>query len=466
MLTGRYPTRRGVAPSYTEYPDNLFTMLAGSYNMRAFETVTQLCPPRVCTATTRDRGGTGWRALARDLAGVWARIVSPRRSDENPAAQFSEDTVRERQQAAGDATPKKPGPTFRFDQLKANQPARFADFLEQLDAGDQPTLSFLHLLLPHQPWKYLPSGARYSYPLINFGYDRKAGWTRQAPPVLLAQQRHLLQLAYTDRLVGEVVRRLKTQGLYDKALVVMTADHGISFTQGRAQRTLQDGNAHELMWVPLFVKAPRQRSGAVSDRNWEQVDLLPTIADTLKVKVPWRVDGVSAAAPERSRREKWFFNRPGRRLEVDGPRNQALALRGVTDRIARPQDGEDGLFEVGRFADLVGRRPEAVGLAGNSGLVARLNEPDNLQAVDPGTVPALVSGALTGRQPGAPVPLAVAVNGTIGAVGLTFAQGDAPQTFATMVDDSLFEPGANSVRPYLVERTRAGSRLHPVTLAA
>ena len=119
MLTGRYPTRRGVAPSYTEYPDNLFTMLAGSYNVRAFETVTQLCPPRVCTATTGDR------------AGVWARIVSPRRSDENPAAQFSEDTVRERQQAAG-ATPKKPGPTFRFDQLKANQPARFADFLEQL----------------------------------------------------------------------------------------------------------------------------------------------------------------------------------------------------------------------------------------------------------------------------------------------------------------------------------------------
>jgi hypothetical protein len=465
MLTGRYPTRRGVAPSYTEYPDNLFTMLAGSYNVRAFETVTQLCPPRVCTATTGDRGGTGWRALARDLAGVWARIVSPRRSDENPAAQFSEDTVRERQQAAG-ATPKKPGPTFRFDQLKANQPARFADFLEQLGAGDQPTLSFLHLLLPHQPWKYLPSGARYTYPPINFGYDRKAGWTKQAPPALLAQQRHLLQLAYTDRLVGEVVRRLKAQGLYDKALVVMTADHGISFTPGRAQRTLQDGNAHELMWVPLFIKAPRQRSGAVSDRNWEQVDLLPTIADTLKVKVPWRVDGVSAMAPERSRREKWFFNRPGRRLEVDGPRNQALALRGVTDRIARPQDGEDGLFEVGRFADLVGRRPEAVGLAGSSGLVARLNDPESLQAVDPATVPALISGALTGRQPGAPVPLAVAVNGTIGAVGVTFAQGDAPQTFATMVDDSLFEPGTNSVRLYLVERTPAGPRLHPVTLAA
>jgi hypothetical protein len=467
MLTGRYPSRSAVAPSYTEYPDNLFTLVSGSYDVRSFETVTQLCPPRLCTAPAGARGQTGWRALARDLAGVWAKIVSPRRSDENPTAQFSEATAGDRGQAAG-AKPKKPGPTFRFDQLKANQPARFADFLDQLRPSDRPTLHFLHILLPHQPWKYLPSGVQYSYPPINFGYDRKVGWTNQAPPVQLGQQRHLLQLAYTDRLVGEVVQRLKAQGLYDKALVVMTADHGISFTPGQAQRTLQERNAHELMWVPLFIKTPNQRSAKVDDRNWEQVDLLPTIADILKVKVPWRMDGVSAMTTERSRRVKFFFNKPGQRLEVDGPQNQALALRGVTDRVARPEDGTAGLFEVGPFADLVGRRPEAVGLAGTSGLAARLNDPENLQDVDPGggTLPALISGALTGPAPDAPVALAVAVNGTIGAVGLTFTQGDTPQTFATVVPDSLFQPGANRVRLYQVERTGAGPRLHPLAVAA
>ena len=116
-----------------------------------------------------------------------------------------------------------------------------------------------------------------------------------------------------------VVQRLKSQGLYDKALVILIADHGISFTPGKAPRTLQDGNAHELMWVPLFVKTPQQRTGAVSDRSIEQVDLLPTIADVLKIKVPWRVDGVSALAPERSRRTKSFFNKPNRVLSVDGP---------------------------------------------------------------------------------------------------------------------------------------------------
>ena len=467
MLTGRYPDR-SVAPSYTEYPDNLFTMLAGSYRVQAWETVTQLCPPSVCTASGGAQAGTGWPALAVDSAKVWEQIVSPRHSDdENPADQFSEATVGERQRAGGQQT-KKPGPTFRFDQLKVNQPARFADFLDQLRPSDQPTLRLLHVLLPHQPWKYLPSGRQYPYPPINFGYDRKLGWTTQPAPVQLARQRHLLQLAYTDRLVGEIVQRLKSQGLYDESLVLFTADHGISFTPGKAARTLQKGNAHELMWVPLLIKTPRQRSRAVSDRNVEQVDLLPSIADVLKVKVPWRVDGVSIFGPERDRRTKLFFNQPGRPLTVDGPSNQAVALRGVTDRFARPQDGVDGLFEVGPFSGLIGRQARAVGVAQGSALVARLNDPENLQKVDPegGTVPALISGALTRGPPGGgPVQLAVAVNGRVGAVGATFTQGETRQTFAMMVPESLFLPGANEVGLYRVAGTGAAARLHPVTVA-
>src|SRR4029450_7381688 len=184
--------------------------------------------------------------------------------------------------------------------------------------------------------------------------------------------------------VGEVVQRLRSQGLYDKALVILTADHGISFTPGKAPRTLQDGNAHELMWVPLFVKTPQQRSGAVSNRNVEQVALLPTIAAILKVKVPWPMDGRSAmSAPERAGTTKSFFNEPGQKLTVDGPSNLALALRGVTARGGRPEDGADGLFRVGPFADLIGRRPEAVGLAGGSRLVAPAHAPQQRQGAEP-----------------------------------------------------------------------------------
>jgi hypothetical protein len=142
-------------------------------------------------------------------------------------------------------------------------------------------------------------------------------------------------------------------------------------------------------------------------------------------------------------------------------------LRGITDRFARPDHGPAGLFQVGPFADLVGRRPEAVGVAAGAGLAARLHSPEDLRDGTPaGTVPALITGALAGPAPPGPVPLAVAVNGTIGAVGVTFTQDDQPQTFAVMVPDALLRPSGNQVRLYRVERTPAGPRLHPVDLVA
>src|SRR4029078_741624 len=45
--------------------------------------------------------------------------------------------------------------------------------------------------------------------------------------------------------------------------------------------------------IPLFVKYPRQRKGAVDSRAARTVDVLPTIADVLGIRMPWHVDGNS-----------------------------------------------------------------------------------------------------------------------------------------------------------------------------
>ena len=49
-------------------------------------------------------------------------------------------------------------------QLFRDDRRRFADaFIRRIDASDQqPTLYFLHALLPHQPWVLLPAGQRNS----------------------------------------------------------------------------------------------------------------------------------------------------------------------------------------------------------------------------------------------------------------------------------------------------------------
>jgi len=459
MLTGRYPTRL-VPPVYTKYQDNLFTLLSRSHDLKVFESVTQLCPQQLCPATAVTPGrDAGFRVLAKDTAKVWTQIASPYEAGSDTSAQFVEDT-------APGLTPAKPGTTARVDPGSVNQPSRFEEFLDTFKVTERPGFYFLHLLLPHTPWRYLPSGVQYDYPTKFWGRGGPQGrdWGREPWPVTVSQQRHLLQLAFVDRLVGQMIERLKRVGLYDDALVVVTADHGISFTPGHHVRIPEKGSAHETAWVPLFIKAPHQTEGRVDDRNWEQVDLVPTVADSLVIKVPWRVDGVSGlGAPARTGNQKAFYDRPGHRLVLDGPTNFALVLRGVTDRLLRPQDGPIGLYRVGRYARLVGRPAADVGVASPSSLRATITPPTNLGASDPssGKVPAMVMGQLEGSTSVPGPAVAVVVNGTIGGVSEVWrSQGHL--AFAAMVPDFLFRQAGNRVELFEVDPSGGAPRLRPI----
>lgn len=471
MLTGRLPGRK-VAPAHFEYPDNLFTLLRESYELKVFETITQLCPPSSCTPTAQPPGATGLRAVLRDSAGVLRDIVSPYGTGEDPEATFKEETVESaeaqsqpRQGPGGERT----GPQFRFDRLYENQPVRLRQFLASIQASDKPTLHFLHLLLPHEPWRYLPSGLRYPYPSANYGKKDFQTWGSQAWPVLLNQQRHLLQLAYTDRLIGQVVQQLKDQGLWDRSLVMVTADHGVSFTPGQPRRRLGDRNAHEIMAVPLFVKAPHQRAGAVDSRNWEHVDLLPTVADMLGVRVPWRMDGISALAPTRRQgTSKSFYDDPGAPQTVDWRPYQPLVSRGAADQVGRPQHGVRGLFEVGLHRQLIGRRVDSVRLDHRPGVIATLDDLKRYRRVDAatGSVPALVSGQILPTTPPSQSPLAIAValNGVIGAVGETFREKAIPLKFAAVISDELMKPGANQLQLFVVRSVGGQPELRSIII--
>ena len=46
------------------------------------------------------------------------------------------------------------------------------------------------------------------------------------------QQRHLLQVGFVDREITQVLDRLERVHLLNRALVVVTADHGIGFDVG------------------------------------------------------------------------------------------------------------------------------------------------------------------------------------------------------------------------------------------
>ncbi|MEV4760943.1 sulfatase-like hydrolase/transferase [Micromonospora sp. NPDC049559] len=442
MLTGRYPTE-AVAPHYSRYPDNLFTALGGVYDIEAQESITRLCPPSRCDPPPPVPGSGGLPVLLHETGALLEQIVSPARAVREPEASYREVTP---EQAARDAAEPTPDdPKFRWDTLDDNQPVRFTEFLAGLHPAPRPTLHFLHLLMPHTPWTFLPSGARYDAPedLPNDG----DGW------VTLARERHLAQLGYTDRLIGETLRTLRATGLYDDALVVVTADHGVSFTrgaQGRGMDALRRAPG-EVAWVPMFVKEPGQRRGRVDDRNWEHVDLTPTIADWADVTLPWRPDGLSARGPARQRADKRFYDEPGRPVGVPGPATFAAVTGGTAHPLAPPPE-------------LVGRRTADLPVGPAAGVTARVVDRRAFDAVDPtgGRLPALVYGTVPKTVPTG-TRLAVAVNGRIGAVVPVLDPDPRGRRFAALLaDDSLFAAGANRLELFTVA---PGDALRRVALA-
>jgi hypothetical protein len=464
MLTGNYPAKVK-APSYTEYPDNMLTLFGRYYDLKAYETISQLCPPSQCHSTAGNLDRAGLRAVLGDSARVFKEIVSPYDATVDPASFIDQTAAQET--TGGDGKPL--DPQFRFNQLRLNQPSRFTDFLAGLEATQRPTMHFLHLLLPHAPWRYLPSGNEYNFK--TFGRAFKSDQT-PAPVVELAHQRHLLQLAYTDGLVKQVVDKLKAEGIWDKSLVVMGADHGEGWVPGEKPRSLGKTNAPDLMWVPQFIKAPGQDTGVVDDRNWEQVDLLPTVADLANIQVPWRMEGSSQTGrPTRARTEKWWYDIPGHREVRDGPSNWSVVLEGETDSLVRASEGVRGLYRFGSFADLVYRDPASVGPIGGDPATAVLDDFRLYGQIKPesGKVPALISGKLDSPLPPAGSTVLVAVNGRIGGESKLFPErpGEPAASFAVITPDFLFKAGdgRRQLQVYVVDRSGGAPRLRLVSLS-
>ena len=137
-----------------------------------------------------------------------------------------------------------------------------------------PTFYFQHALLPHEPWIYLPSG-RQSRPKGNDPIPKINGPVGFHDQALTNhnETRHLLQVGFVDRQVGLVLERLRRTGLFDQALIVVTADHGIAFEVGVDDRRLvTDDNVERGRAGPDVREGARARPRA----RWTRASCEPS----------------------------------------------------------------------------------------------------------------------------------------------------------------------------------------------
>ena len=100
-------------------------------------------------------------------------------------------------------------------------------------------------------------------------------------------------IAYVDDIVGKLLDYLRSQGLYDKALIAIAADHGESLGEhGELTHSifLYDATIH----VPLLLKLPGNRLGGKHvSATASLVDLAPTLLDALGQSPPPAMQGAS-----------------------------------------------------------------------------------------------------------------------------------------------------------------------------
>jgi hypothetical protein len=275
MLTGRYPDRaEPLAPTAASHPENLFSLLGGSYDLHAYEHL-GLCevdcgrvsgPPRIERLSQ----------LLDDSVEVLRRRIF-------------ENKVRGTFEFGPDQGPRE------VERLEA-----FIDDVARYDGG--PALYFVHALLPHKPYQYLPDGTRYRAGGILFGRTDHPGgdatYASQAAADYL-YRRHLAQTMYTDQLLGELIDAMEQVGLWDDAVIIVTADHGEAFIVGEPRRRLTAGNLLEVTRVPLFVARPDAPRGRIIDDPRSTIDIIPMLADALDVDLPYTVDGSTDGTDDR-----------------------------------------------------------------------------------------------------------------------------------------------------------------------
>jgi Sulfatase len=453
IMDGNLPAR-DKQPISSDHPNSIFTIFAKSHRLNVDEEATAVCPRDLCKNSLGEEAyPKRISSMAEDLGLVWLHVVSPP-NIENDLTSVSENwgNFGGGDQTEVQAPSSSTGVNTRAN-LNRGRAARFQAWMERIVPGHRPALNFKHTLMPHVPWQYLPSGRQYrrqpndAVPALSNQAYKDTGQL----DVLL--QRHFLQTGFADFELQELWKRLKSEGLWDKSLIVVAADHGVAFPHARERRRLNRTTAREIAPIPLFIKAPQQKQGKV-DNSWvETIDILPTILDILNVDPKVHMDGKSAYSST-------VKNRKTLRFEI---RNtfQTLKIPAAAFQRERAQiiarnhrlfgsgaDGPQRIYEIGPHPELIGQPASAAGPP----LSVDLTDSGDYANVDPATgfVPTHIVATVNGPDRH-PRDIAVAVNGTIQAVGNTFtlAVGDAGELVSVMVPESAFHKGKNTVQVLL-----------------
>jgi arylsulfatase len=217
--------------------------------------------------------------------------------------------------------------------------------------ADGPFFAHLHVLDLHDPYQPPPPyDRRYGWYSDVYGGLDLSEWGKHRNEILEGQRplsaadveqlRALYdgQIRYVDDQVGRFFDELRRLGLYDRSLIVVTADHGDGFMEHGfiSHSTLA---YDELVRVPLLVKLPGGRgAGRVVEDQVRMVDVMPTILEATGLRAP-ATSGASLLPALEGRAE-----RPHGQALVEF--EEGVAVREAAWKYIRLLDGSSELYNL------------------------------------------------------------------------------------------------------------------------
>lgn len=437
MLTGKWPTS-GVGPVLSNHRNNLFTLMNGHLAMDGHEVATALCPRKVCskvsvsgskeiaeansdvtTTTINDPASstvqrTALGTFMRDALVVVGHKILPAQLrtklppiDEGWGGFGAVDDV-EDEDTTSDTVPR----TLTTENLERAKSTSVREWeqggpmsqlpvvegiIERATQSDRPTLHFAHVLLPHRPWMLTPD-MRYSRALPT---DKRSNEILDR--VRDEYQAHLLQYAAVDTVIGDMVDGLKKSENWDRTMIIVTADHGITFVPGESKRkTVNASNVEtleDLYRIPLFIKYPGQQAAALDDCTASSVDLLATVIAATGIDAGWNTDGGDLLRDCR-RRESRKVIWPDGSAELSSGFSAAIARAKYYDSWVDAEGNVADISRAGINGDLVGMRVTSANIS-ETKLRWTIDRPDDLQRIGMKRLsfaPAQIQGQLTAAR--------------------------------------------------------------------
>lgn len=471
MLTGSAPDYSR-QPIVSDYPNNLFSLMRNRMDLDITEDVTSFCSEDWCRpgtdaaaaepAVAPEPGRQGFTSFLRDALVVTGHKLLPAglRSrlpaiDETWGS-FGQDDETVTAPVPDSATSGGGGETLvghaaRIEKLRA--------LVRRQVAATAPTLRFAHILLPHRPWVLAPDARKSADPVMD---------TR--PVTMLdrrrdAYQSFLNQYIALDREIGAMVDALTASPRWARTMLIVTADHGLTFIPGLSYRDRINSGVPEslddIYRVPLFVHYPGSTGGTVDDCTASVLDVVATIEATTGVTAPWRTQGgdLQRSCPERSSRTVTW---PKGSAEVSTGVDALLKRVAYYGRWINSDGNVDDIYRSGRAGGLLGTEAPA-GAPLDTTVTWTMENGDEFSDVGTGEyshVPTRAVGhIMTSRDMKPGEELLVAVDGVFIAEApeVTHVKAGERAYFSASVMSRLVLPGSHTVTVWLAAPRADGS---------